>query len=219
MARPRKFDEVAVLDAAVRCFWSRGYEATSVRDLIAATGLTGASLYNAFGDKRALYQRALDHYVDEGIGERMSRCEAMEPRQAICAFFDEVLRRSVEDEERTGCMLVNAALDVAPHDPTFQEDVACVLVRIEDFFRRSVSRGQAEGSVTTSHTAEDLARHLLGVLVGIRVLARVRPDRSLLEGVVGPALALLIPDGHHQESGGVPANPSRRRAGRGSTRR
>ena len=63
MARPREFDEGAVLDAAA-CFWKQGYEATSVRDLVAQTGITAASLYNAFGDKRALYQKALDHYVE-----------------------------------------------------------------------------------------------------------------------------------------------------------
>ena len=63
MARPREFDERAVLDAAVQCFWARGYEATSVRDLAQGMGLTSASLYNAFGDKRSLYRRALDHYA------------------------------------------------------------------------------------------------------------------------------------------------------------
>jgi TetR/AcrR family transcriptional repressor of nem operon len=54
MARPREFDDEAVLDAAIQCFWSRGYEATSVKDLIGKTGITAASLYNAFGDKRTL---------------------------------------------------------------------------------------------------------------------------------------------------------------------
>src|SRR5258708_38957445 len=64
MARPGEFDETAVLDAAAQCFWAHGYEATSIRDLIAKTGVTGATLYNAFGDQRALYQEPLDYYVD-----------------------------------------------------------------------------------------------------------------------------------------------------------
>ncbi len=193
MARPREFDEVVVLDAAVLCFWSRGYEATSIRDLIEKTGLTGASLYNAFGDKRAFYQRALDHYVEGSVGERIRRCEAMEPRAAIEAFFGEIVKRSLDDKDHKGCMLVNAALDVAPHDPAFKDAVAGVLTRIEDFFLRNVSQGQADGSISTSHAAEDLARHLLGVLMGVRVLARVRPDQALLEGIVRPAFALLDP--------------------------
>lgn len=191
MARPREFNEEAVLDAAIQCFWARGYEATSVRYLIEKTGITGASLYNAFGDKRALYQKALDHYVDQSVADRIRRCEGLPPRQAIGDFFAEIIERSLRDRERKGCMLVNAALDVAPHDPGFQRIVADVLIQIEGFFRRCVEAGQADGTITKSHTPEALARHFLGILMGVRVLARVRPERTLLEGVVGPAFALL----------------------------
>src|SRR4051812_22211104 len=93
VARPREFDEGAVLDAAVQCFWARGYEATSVRDLIERTGLNGASLYNAFGDKRQLYQRALEHYVAGSVADRMRRCGQLPPREAIATFLAEVLKR------------------------------------------------------------------------------------------------------------------------------
>nr|WP_306891969.1 TetR/AcrR family transcriptional regulator [Ancylobacter amanitiformis] len=191
MARPREFDEGAVLDAAVHCFWSRGYEATSVRDLIESTGLTGASIYNAFGDKRAFYRKALAHYVQGSIADRIRRCEGMAPRAAIGAFFAEILTRSLSDEEHKGCMLVNAALEVTPLDAAFNGDVADVLARIEAFFLGRVAAGQADGTITSSLTAEDLARHLLGVLMGVRVLARVRPERATLEGVIGGAFALL----------------------------
>ena len=191
MARPREFDEGAVLDAAVLCFWSRGYEATSVRDLVEKTGITAASLYNAFGDKRAIYKKALDHYVEGSVADRIRRCEALAPRDAIGAFFEETLKRSLGDRERKGCMLVNAALDVAPHDPGFLKIVTEVLAEIEAFFLACVKAGQADGTITRSLPAGTLSRHLLGVLMGIRVLARVRPERTLLEGVVAPSLALL----------------------------
>lgn len=191
MARPREFDEGAVLDAAVLCFWSRGYEATSVRDLVEKTGITAASLYNAFGDKRAIYKKALDHYVEGSVADRIRRCEALAPRDAIGAFFEEILKRSLGDRERKGCMLVNAALDVAPHDPGFLKIVSEVLAEIEAFFLACVKAGQADGTITRSLPAGTLSRHLLGVLMGIRVLARVRPERTLLEGVVAPSLALL----------------------------
>jgi TetR/AcrR family transcriptional repressor of nem operon len=191
MARPREFDESAVLDGAVLCFWKQGYEATSVRDLVEHTGITAASLYNAFGDKRALYEKALDHYVEDSIADRIRRCEALPPLQAIEAFFEEIVKRSLNDRDRKGCMLVNAALDGAPNDPASRKVVAKALVRIEAFFRACISAGQADGSITRSLQAETLAQNLLGVLMGIRVLARVRPERSLLEGVAAPALALL----------------------------
>lgn len=191
MGRPREFDEGAVLNAAVLCFWRRGYEATSVRDLVAQTGITAASLYNAFGDKRTLYQKALDHYAEASIANRIRRCEALPPYQAITAFFKDIVKRSLNDRDRKGCMLVNAALDVAPHDPAFRKVVAEVLVGIEAFFLACVRVGQADGTITRSLPAETLAQNLLGVLMGVRVLARVRPERALLEGVVAPALALL----------------------------
>jgi TetR/AcrR family transcriptional regulator, transcriptional repressor for nem operon len=191
MARPREFDEEAVLDAAVQCFWAHGYEATSVRDLIEKTRITGASLYNAFGDKRALYQRALDHYVEDSVVDRIRRCEALAPREAIGAFFAEIVRRSLDDRQHKGCMLVNAALDAAPDDPGFQRIVAAVLIRVEEFFLGRIEAGQADRAITRSLAAKTLARHLLGVLMGVRVLARVRPERALLEGVVSGALALL----------------------------
>ena len=191
MARPREFDEGAVLDAAVLCFWSRGYEATSVKDLVEKTGITAASLYNAFGDKRAIYEKALDHYVEGSVADRIRRCEALAPRDAIGAFFEEILKRSLGDRDRKGCMLVNAALDVAPHDPGFLKIVTEVLAEIEAFFLARVEAGQANGTITQALPAETLSHHLLGVLMGIRVLARVRPERALLEGVVAPSLALL----------------------------
>ncbi|MDE2517040.1 MAG: TetR/AcrR family transcriptional regulator [Rhodospirillales bacterium] len=191
MARPREFDEAAVLDAAVLCFWQQGFEATSVRDLVEKTGITAASLYNAFGDKRALYEKALDCYVEGSVAARLRHCEALPPRAAIGAFFDDILARSLGDRERKGCMLVNAALDVAPHDAGFRKIVAGVLAEIETFFLTCVTAGQADGTISRALAAETLARHLLGVLMGLRVLARVRPEPALLEGVITPALALL----------------------------
>jgi TetR/AcrR family transcriptional repressor of nem operon len=192
MARPREFDETAVLEAAIQCFWSRGYEATSVRDLAEKMGLTGASMYNAFGDKRSLYRRALDHYVEQSFRDRVGRFERnLAPREAIGSFFDEIIERSLSDKQRKGCMLVNSALEMAPHDPEFQRVVADVLVQVEGFFRRCVAVGQSEGTISGFQSAEDLARLLLSTLLGLRVLARTRPERELLEGVLRPVLALL----------------------------
>ncbi len=99
--------------------------------------------------------------------------------------------RSHGDRERKGCMLVNAALDVAPNDPGFRKIIAEVLVDIEAFFLACVKAGQGDGSITRALPAETLSHHLLGVLMGIRVLARVRPERALLEGIIAPTLALL----------------------------
>lgn len=192
MGRPRQFDETEVLAAAVDCFWERGYEATSIRELADKMGLTGASLYNAFGDKRTLYRRALNYYIKTTFADRVHRFEGkLPPLQAISAFFSEIIERSLDDRQRRGCMLVNSALEVAPHDSEFREIVTEVLGHIEAFFCRCVQAGQQDGTITTSQSATDLGRLLLGVHVGLRVVARTRPERVLLEGMVHPALALL----------------------------
>lgn len=191
MARPREFDEEIALRAAVECFWERGYEATSVRDLATRMGITNASLYNAFGDKRSLYRRALGRYVELSFSDRVGRFQALPPREAIGAFFKEIVDRSVEDTGRRGCMLVNSALEVAPHDPEFGRVVTEVLVQVEAFFRQCAVAGQAEGTIARRQSADDIGRLLLGVLLGLRVLARNRPERAVLEGLVRPALALL----------------------------
>jgi TetR/AcrR family transcriptional regulator, transcriptional repressor for nem operon len=192
MARPREFDEATALNAAIDCFWHRGYEATSVRDLAAAMGLSGPSLYNAFGDKRALFVRSLEHYLDCSPRARIKRLEAsLPPEIAVRRFIEEIIDRSLSDPERRGCFLINSALEVAPHDEELRALIAGRLGEIEAFFRRSIERAQSNGTVPANRSAKDLARLLLGVLLGIRVLARSKPDRALLEGVARPALALL----------------------------
>jgi TetR/AcrR family transcriptional repressor of nem operon len=192
MARPREFDEATALEAAIECFWHRGYEATSVRDLADKMGISGPSLYNAYGDKRALFAQALEYYVDNSARALIKRLEAsLPPKQAVRRFIEEIIDRSVNDRERRGCFLINSALEVAPHDRQLGALVADRLAEIEAFFYRSIKAAQAEGAVPRNRVARDLARLLLGVLLGIRVLARSKPERTLLQGVARPALALL----------------------------
>lgn len=192
MARPREFDEAEVLDAAIQQFWLHGYEATSVRDLAEQMGIAGASLYNAFGDKRALYRSSLNRYLEQTFRERIRRLEcSLPPREAISAFFHEIVDRSLTDKKRRGCMLVNSTLENVPDDRDFQQIVATFLSDVESFFQRCVAAGQREGTIGTSHSSQDFAGLLLGILLGVRVLARVRPDRELLEGMMRPVFALL----------------------------
>ncbi|MBB2201983.1 TetR/AcrR family transcriptional regulator [Gluconacetobacter tumulisoli] len=194
MARPREFDEAAALDAAIECFWTRGYEATSVRDLAERMGITGASLYNAFGDKHALFRRALDRYSERGTTARIARLEGqVPPRQAIETVLRDIIEESLRDTARKGCLVINSALEVAPHEPDCRQAVADRLGRIEAFFCRAVAAGQADGTITPVLPPEDVARNLLAVLLGIRVMARVQPERELFEGMLRSALTLLGP--------------------------
>lgn len=192
MARTKDFDEDRAVDAAVDCFWLRGYEATSVRDLAKAMGIGGTSLYNAYGDKRALFSRSLERYANRSMRERISRLEAAHrPKAAIEAFLAEIIGRSLSDPDRKGCLLVNSALDVAPHDAEIGKVVGGYLGEIRAFFRRNIEAARKAGQVSRRIDAEEASAHLLGVLVGIRVLARTGANRKTLDAVAQPALDLL----------------------------
>jgi TetR/AcrR family transcriptional repressor of nem operon len=192
MARPREFDESRALDAAVQCFWRRGYEATSLRDLTAAMGLTPPSLYNSFGDKQQLFKRALERYLDRTTRDRLHRLEeTLAPRPALEQFFAEIIDHSVKDRQRKGCFLVNSALEIAPHDARCRALIAAQFAGIEAFFRRCIAAGQDDGSISKAINPDEVARLFLGVLLGIRVVARTSPHQEILEGLARPALAVL----------------------------
>lgn len=191
MARPREFDETVVVEAAMHRFWAQGYELTSVRDLATSMGITGASLYNAFGDKRSLYRRALDHYVEHSVRDRIRRLSELRPLPAIRAFFEEIVERSVLDPDCRGCLLVNAAQEMAPYDPEFREAVAAEMGHLREFFHRNVAAGQRNGEITTSQTPVVLAAVLLNTLLGLRVMARTQRERDVLEAPVKGVLGLL----------------------------
>src|SRR5271168_1769715 len=169
MARPREFSETVALQAAINCFWQY-----------------------AFGDKQTLYARALERYLDCTTRDRLRRYEtSLPPKEAIHQFFAEIVDQSIKDRKRKGCFLVNSALEVAPHQSELGAVIAKQFADIEAFFKRCVLAAQASGTVPRGVDATNTARLLLGALLGIRVLARSASDRSLLEGVVQPALALL----------------------------
>ena len=192
MARLKDFDEEHALDGAVDCFWKRGYEATTVRDLADAMKIGSASLYNAYGDKRALFARSLERYASRSMRDRIARMEAEhQPKEAIRAFLFEIIDRSLKDPDRKGCLLINSALDVAPHDAEIGKVVAGYLDELRAFFQRNVEAAQRTGQAPKSLDVEEISGHLLGVLAGIRVLARTGARRKTLESVARPALALL----------------------------
>lgn len=192
MSRPRAFDNDEVLDAAIECFWKRGLAATSVRDLASQMGINGPSLYNAFGDKRRLFAEALERYAQQSMRERIMRIEAKHTGQdAIEAFFKEVIARSLSDPDRRGCLIVNSALEVAPHDKELQLVISAYLKEIESFFGRCLEAAVSEGALPGSIGIADGSRLFLGILLGIRVASRANPQRALLEGMVRPALALF----------------------------
>ncbi|TGQ32478.1 TetR/AcrR family transcriptional regulator [Mesorhizobium sp. M00.F.Ca.ET.216.01.1.1] len=189
MGRPRAFDQSAAVGAAMDRFWRHGYEATSVRDLASAMSMTGASLYNAFGDKRRLFRHCLDTYLDTYARRRIAELDASDdPISGIRTFFDDLVAASLKD--RRGCLLVNSAMEVAPWDPEFAELIEASLREIEDGFHRALERLPAERHRQPYQDTRTTARLILSAVISLRVLARAGGDRDRLCSIARSAVAL-----------------------------
>lgn len=168
-------------------------------------GITGASLYNVFGDKKTLFSRALQYYLNSSTRRRIAELDAVsDAADGLHRFLGDVIEASLRD--RRGCLLVNSAMEVAPHDAELGPTIRASLLEIEDGFHRAIKVGQQQGSVSRAYDPRELAKLLLGVVIAIRILARTTADRSLLEGMARPLLGLLTGN-----SAGYPAGRGRPR--------
>ena len=192
MARPLSYERKAVLEQAMRLFWRQGYEATSVQDLVEATGLNRASLYNAFGDKRGLFLAAIERYQSVTSCGRLSALEAEgSALAALRRYFEELIAFSLGDGRRLGCLMTNSAIEMAPRDPDCAERLRDGLARVEDAFYHLVRRAQSRGEIAQARDARALARFLLGLVQGLRVLARLDPQEDRLRDLVETGLSAL----------------------------
>lgn len=191
--RPREFDADQVLQSAMEAFWERGYDATSVSDLLEATGLQKGSLYQAFGDKRSLYLSVLRRYLDAGASHAAAALGgAGSPRELLARWLEQSVA-GCDGAGGRGCFAVNAQVELGPRD----EDVGAAL---EAHFRALgrllegvVARGQAQGELRGDASAKDLADFLLVFLTGLQARARWRMPRARARKLVASALAALEP--------------------------
>lgn len=191
MPAERQFDKQAALDKALQAFWTRGYEATSMQELVDCTGVNRASLYGTYGDKRAIFLSAL-HMYDEARRRMLAGFEARyAPREAIRCLFLSFLVGLNEDGGNRGCFLTNTALELAAHDAEIRAIVATAQQDVEDFFKRMIKKAKAGGEIPDHVKPAEAARGLLASLLGFVVLVRSRPDPALLQGVVSDALRRL----------------------------
>ncbi len=190
MARVKTFDPDAVLDRAVELFWRQGFEATGVQDLVDELGISRSSLYSTFGDKDQLYLKAFERYCAREAGPRH---ELLTRGGSVMAGLRELLVGLAEAPEhhpdRRGCLVVNAAMERVPHDPATTAAVAAQLRRLEDALHAALLRGQAGGEVDPSRDARALARFLVTVVQGMRVVGKATAERAALLDTVEVALA------------------------------
>lgn len=192
MARPQEFETTTVLRNAMYVFWNKGYEAASLADILAATGLSKSSLYATFGDKRELFLAAFDAYRKGRLDHLQRTLDNGQPaRQSIETFFRQGVAHSHDETRVRGCMTANEAVELAPHDGEIQRLVAEDFQAIETAFAQAIRRGQADGSISSCQEAPRLAHFLLVGLQGLQVMARARSDRARLDETVTIMLAVL----------------------------
>lgn len=189
MARHKEFDPDEALDRAMRLFWERGYEKTSMQDLVEQMGVHKRSMYDTFGDKHSLYLRALDRYIGRTGSDQRALVEgATGPRAAMRALFTSAIGGA---EHPRGCFAVNCAAETAPGDPQVAERVGGAFAFSQRLLLDLVREAQRTGEASARHDPEVLAAALHNAWIGLRVQARAGLGAARLSVMVDGMLTML----------------------------
>jgi TetR/AcrR family transcriptional repressor of nem operon len=188
----KQFDVDEVLDKAMQAFWSQGYEATSMQDLLKRMGINRGSLYSTYRDKHELFLAALRRYAETIHFKRLEDLESRYgPREAIRRLLLAFTPQASEKRGNRGCFLTNTALELAAHDPAAGKIVAEAQKKTEAWFAHMISKGKAESEIAPHVKPAEAAGALLASLIGLSVLNRSRPEPALLHTIVDDAVRRL----------------------------
>ena len=192
MARLREFDIDDALDAAMQTFWLQGYEATSLVDLMAATGLQKGSIYKAFKDKHSLFISALHRYFEAANDFHRQFLEQPEsPKAGLTQWLRQLVATYGNYDDGRGCFVVNSLVEMAPHDAEVKQLVANQIEYLRTLICRAIVSGQALGEFRDDIDAEDLSLLLLNLVHGIIVSAKGAIPKQKLQRQAELAIALL----------------------------
>lgn len=192
MPRHKQFDQDDALQKAMEVFWSRGFEATSIQDLVANMGINRQSLYDTYGDKHALYLLALDRYREvEGrrLIELLERPGSV--KKSLRQLFGEVVEKSLSDRERRGCLMANATSELAGRCKATASRTRGNMATMEGAFYRALLRAKQEGEIEGVRDFRALARFFHCMLQGLVLMAKARQNRKALNDVVRVTLSVL----------------------------
>ncbi|ACM19518.1 helix-turn-helix transcriptional regulator, TetR family [Geotalea daltonii FRC-32] len=193
MGRPLAYDPEKALDTAMQVFWSRGYEATTLQDLLQAMGLSKSSFYQAFGGKKEIFLRSMARYREK-IGQGLS--QLLENSGSAREFIERMLLNSAAEarrpnETRRGCLIMNTATECAQKDGDIAGEVSSGFEGLRALLCRAVRRGQAEGGITQEVEAEALAGYLISSLGGIKMVVKGGADEERVREIVAVILRAL----------------------------
>lgn len=192
MARRKEFDREVVLERAMDLFWHKGYEATSVQDLVGQMGISRGSLYDTFGDKHSLFIAVLDRYREATATKMLQGLENPDAGlEAIRQFFNAIVLALSSQTICKGCLVVNSMVELASHDPQAARLLRAHLSRMERAFYRALRRARSLGEISDRHDLHALAQFLIGTASGLSVVAKTSPNPQVLQNMVDVALASL----------------------------
>lgn len=195
--RPREFDTDAAIERAMGVFWSSGYHGTSLPDLLEATNLSRGSLYAAFGDKHGLFLLALDRYIDEALtrldseldprknaSKSASKNDSKNALACLRACLAGYVERAGGASGKRGCLVVATAMELASHDIEVEQRIRRFFKAMETRLTAALTRVRAEGDLVDGVEPATVARLLVCLIEGMRVVNKTSPDRSLSQAIV-----------------------------------
>ncbi|SHN31751.1 TetR/AcrR family transcriptional regulator [Mucilaginibacter sp. OK098] len=192
MARTKDFDENEVLNKAIAIFWHKGYNGTSMQDLVDGLGISRSSLYDTYGDKHALFIKALESYQAAGSAKVCAITDtAGSARETIKKLLELIAGELLDDQKHKGCFMVNAEVEIGPHDPEVSKMVCESDQHMEDALYLVIKKGQESGEIANKQDARALARFTFNTVKGIRVTAKSITDKSVFDDIIKLALATL----------------------------
>lgn len=196
MARPQQFERDDVLDKALSVFWKKGFESTSVQDLVDVTGLNRGSIYLAFGDKAELFAEVMEHYTinapTKPLAEALNDSDSStNMRTVIVSFFNALVKRARADQDQKGCLLTNTSAGFYGCNDAMTEWVRDAFSRLEDVLCALVKRGQDQGDITCTDKPRAIARSLVASGQGLNVMARSGATPQALKDIAAQAVRVL----------------------------
>ncbi len=192
MARPIEFDREEVLQKALYTFWEKGYEATTLPDLLASMGINRSSFYNTFGDKQTLFREVMSLYYQQTAIKRLMILEkAKSAKQGLRDYFSHNIDVAVADYNPGGCLLTNTATNLKTIDQEIARSLPQGVDRLEQAIYRLLEKGQGSGEIPSSKDIKAVARLMIAVSYGINIAARVNPNRAVLEDMAQVAVSTL----------------------------
>ena len=192
MARTKDFDESEVLAKAIKLFWQKGYNGTSMQDLVDGLGISRSSIYDTFGDKHQLYLKALCTYRQNAIAIRDQILNASVPaKAAIRQLMNLTIDQMIRDKQHKGCFLVNSAVENAPHDKEINAIICQNDRELENAFSEVIKRGQTNGEIAGKQDPRALARFVFNNIVGIQVTAKSAADKAAFDDIVSLTMSVL----------------------------